>query len=182
MSRRLRTALLVLVGLGIAASVAIAQTVGADTSVKPKVGKPSWKFVVSFKAPQSTGFVGASRVSYTVSADKSGTHAKDCTWSVSAPVAQATGGSMVHVNLRPQGSAGKWCRGVFHGQVQESIMPVCGCPRPLGARGEIMCPMQRAIIPCPVEAKTRAEPTILPAPQTIGTFSFRVRRHLTHKH
>src|SRR5437764_2119529 len=131
MSRRLRMALLVLVGAGIAASVAVAQTVGADTSVKPKVGKPSWKFVVSFRAPQSTGFGGSSRVSYTVSAGKSSSHAAGCTWSVSAPVAQATGGSMVHVDLRPQGAGGRWCRGVFHGQVQESIVPVCGCPKPI---------------------------------------------------
>jgi hypothetical protein len=43
-----------------------------------------------------------------------------------------------------------------------------------------MCPMQRAVIRCPAAARTRAQPTILPAPQTIGTFTFRVRRHPGH--
>jgi hypothetical protein len=167
---------LVLVGAGIAASVAVAQTGGADTSVKPKVGKPGWKFVVSFKPPRSAGFVGASRVSYTVSANKSSPHPKGCTWSVSVPVTEATGGSMVHVKLRPRGASGKWCRGVFHGRVQESIRPTCGCPVGPG----IMCPLVPVVIACPVRAKTGAEPAILPAPQTIGTFTFRVRRHLGH--
>jgi hypothetical protein len=178
--------LLVLVGAGIAASVAVAQTTGSDTSVKPKVGKPSWKFVVGFRAPQSTGFASSSHFSYTVSAGQTGTHSKGCTSSVSAPVGQATAGSMVHVNLRPQGSAGKWCRGVFHGGVQESIVPVCGCPKPVAVHAirpdVIICPMHRALMPCPVTARATAGPAILPAPQTIGTFTFRVRTHLHKKH
>jgi hypothetical protein len=171
MSRSLGTSLAVLACAGIAAGAAAADTSGANPTVKPRVGKPGTNFVVSFRAPQSTGQIGSSRVSYEVSAGKR-SPSSGCTWWISSSVTQATAGSMVYVKLSPQGAGRRWCRGIFHGQIQEFIAPVCGCPGPVGA--QIMCPLRVAAVPCLARA------AILPVPQTIGTFSFRVRRHPHH--
>jgi hypothetical protein len=76
---------------------------------------------------------------------------------------------MVNVKLGPKSAGGRWCSGVFRGQIKEFVLQVCGCPGPVAA--SIVCPLSDA---------THARlfcPAVLPAPQTIGTFSFRVRKH-----
>ena len=62
-------------------------------------------------------------------------------------------GSRVHLTLKPSGRGGTWCAGKFHGRIVEYISTVC---QPL-----------KTVIICP---------DIVIAPQTIGRFSFSVRK------
>jgi hypothetical protein len=168
MSRRLRLTFVVVACAGITAGAAAAQTGGAYPSVKPKTGTPSTRFMVSFRAPQTAGQRTFSRLYYGVSADN-GSRSRGCSASTSSSVSQAAAGAMIHVKLSPTSPGRRWCRGVFHGQIQEFVLPVCGCPGPVAA--SIVCPLADA-----TDARLLC-PALVPAPQTIGTFSFRVRKH-----
>jgi hypothetical protein len=159
MSRTLRLAALVLACAGITATAAAAQTVGVHPTVKPATGKSRTRFVVTFRAPQSTFLIGMTRVRYLVAASHR-THAKTCVSSASAPVDEAVAGAIVRVELAPRGAGSRWCRGKFRGKIEEFISTICGCP-------------PKAVI-CPVIACRSS--AILALPETIGTFGFRVRK------
>ncbi len=72
-----------------------------------------------------------------------------CQSSVGVAPAATRAGRTVHVVLAPSGSAG-WCAGTYHGQVWDVITEPC----PLG----------------------KACPAIVPRPQLVGKFTFRVTR------
>ncbi len=152
---------LVLACAGITATAAAAQTAVVHPTVKPRMGKSKTRFVVSFRPPQSAVLVGVTQVHYVVAAGLR-SHRGRCVSSVSSAIYRATAGTMVHIKLSPKGANRRWCTGRFHGKIQEFVSNVCGCPGP-GPPGMI------CEIPCPAAA-------ILPVPQTIGTFSFRVRK------
>jgi hypothetical protein len=82
---------------------------------------------------------------YRVTADD-GAH-RGCQSAVTVSAAPARPGGIVRVTLAPSGSR-RWCAGTFRGKVWEVITPVCP---PL-----------------------RACPAIVPVPQQVGRFSFRV--------
>jgi len=75
--------------------------------------------------------------------------AAGCQARTAAEVPPTKGGVTVRVVLSPSRSAG-WCAGTFHGQVWDEI-----------------------IMRCPVG---KACPAIVPAPQVVGRFTFRVTR------
>lgn len=179
MSRKLRLPVLVLACVALTSAAAVAQTSSSDTSVTPKTGKTHTRFVVSFMPPASTtaGSRVTSQISYLISAHMR-SRPRGCNSAVSTSAGQAVAGSMAHVGLAPNNGHGRWCAGVFRGQVEEVITPpTCGCPPPLHA----------AIVPCPVTDRSESRlcpfrgarassPDVQVAPQTIGKFSFRVRK------
>ncbi len=152
---------LMLACAGIPASADAAPTATVAATVKPGKGTPSTRFVVRFQAPQSTGVAGNTRVQYAVDASLR-SHPKGCVSSISATVDHADAGSLVGVKLNPRSAGGRWCSGRFHGKIEEFVSTVCvGCPGPPG----VLC----AELACPASS-------ILPAPETIGKFAFRVRK------
>ncbi len=184
MSRKLRLPVLVIACLGFTAGAAIAQS-SSDTSVTPKTGKTHTPFVVSFVPPASTseGSTITTQIHYVVSASMR-SHPRGCNSTVSSAVDQAVAGSMASVRLRPNNGHGRWCGGVFRGQIQEYVSTSChGCPPPLrSVHSAILCPVndrtasEKAQL-CPLQQARSTGPDIMVAPQTIGTFSFRVRKH-----
>jgi hypothetical protein len=115
--------LLVSTALLLAGAVAVASAAQSDPptpTVKPGAGGPHTKFVVSFKAPQSTG----RSVRYVVSAHMR-SHPRHCISASSAEVTNASAGSIVHVPLNPRAGRGHWCRGVFNGEVMERFTDPC---------------------------------------------------------
>ncbi len=66
-------------------------------------------------------------------------------------------GSQVRETLKPAGHGGIWCAGTFRGRIVEYLSPICQ-PIKGSATVAIVCP------------------DIVVAPQTIGRFSFRVKK------
>jgi hypothetical protein len=135
-----------LLALGALASTAAASV---RVYVSPSSGKPTTKFVVRFRAPSATGASLHRRYELYVS----GTRGRRCTASVSMAIGATSVGSRMRLTLKPNGRGGAWCAGKFHGRIVEYISTVCQ-------------PLKTAII-CP---------QIVIAPQTIGRFSFSVRK------
>jgi hypothetical protein len=167
--------------VGFTAGAAIAQS-SSDTSVKPKTGKTHTPFVVSFVPPASTSEgTATTTVHYVVSASMR-SRPRGCNSTVSSAVDQAVAGSMASVRLSPNNGHGRWCGGVFRGQIQEYVSTSCGgCPGP--THSAIVCPVSnrsesgKPRLLCPFQQARSTGPDIMVAPQTIGTFSFRVRKH-----
>lgn len=135
-----------LLALGAFASTAAASV---RVYVSPSSGKPTTKFVVRFRAPSATG--AALHRRYELYA--SGAGGSRCTSSVSMAIGATGAGSRVRLTLKPNGRGGTWCAGKFHGRIVEYLSTVCE-------------PLKTAII-CQ---------DIVIAPQTIGRFSFSVRK------
>ena len=179
MSRKLWLPFLVLACVGLTAGAAVAQS-SSDTSVKPKTGQTRTRFVVSFLPPASTseGTTTTSQIHYVVSASMR-SHPRGCNSTVSTTVGRAVAGSMSHVQLSPNNGHGHWCGGLFRGQIREYVTTSCGCPGP--AHGAIVCPLNARSASgkprlCPFKQARSTGPDVMVAPQTVGTFSFRVRR------
>jgi hypothetical protein len=124
-----------------------AQAGGLRVSVKPASGSVHARFVISFSAAQATGRIGSTRRTYRVTANGPGHPGCESNTSAAAPESKA--GSEVRVVLSPSRSGG-WCPGTFHGAVWVLIA--------------IVCPPGEAC------------PAILPRPQMVGRFTFRVTR------
>lgn len=180
MSRKLWLPFLVLACVGFTAGAAVAQS-SADTSVNPKTGKTHTRFVVRFVPPASTseGTTTISQIHYVVSASMR-SHPRGCNSTVSSAVDHAVAGSMASVRLSPNNGHGRWCGGVFRGQIQEYVSTSCGgCPGP--THSAIVCPLNARSASgkprlCPLKQARSTGPDIMVAPQTVGTFSFRVRK------
>jgi hypothetical protein len=149
---RLRVSASVL-ALAVLSSLAFATGAFAATrvSMKPGAGKPTTKFVASFRAPARTGAFGTVRSHYRLSA--AGPRGKHCVSSISINLAPTKLHAHVKVTLRPRGHGGVWCSGKFHGKILEFQAIVC-----------------RRINACP---------DIAIRPQTIARFSFTVKRAKT---
>lgn len=140
-------ALAVLAALGTAPS-ALALT---RVTVRPGTGKPTTKFVLTFRAPARTGTIGTVRSHYQIAA--SGPKGKRCVTSVVATLGPTKLHAHVKVTLRPRGHGGIWCSGRFHGRVLEYQTVVCG--------------------------PATACPDIAILPQTVARFSFTVKKPKT---
>jgi hypothetical protein len=123
--------------------------------VTPGTGGPRTAFNVSFLNPSQTGQrgqAGSMRRSETVALQ--GTHHSGCVWSGQMAVPAAAAQQVVHVSLTPShmttAGTGPWCTGTFHGSVILNERFMCAPPQ--------LCPM--------IEIR----------PQTIGHFSFTVKR------
>lgn len=135
--------------LTVLSSFAFASGAFAATRVtmKPGAGKPTTKFVASFRAPARTGVFGTASSHYQLSA--AGPKGKHCVSSISSNLAPTKLHAHVKVTLRPRGHGGVWCSGKFHGKLMEFRTIVC-----------------RRINACP---------DIAIRPQTIARFTFRVK-------
>ncbi len=129
------------------AAVAGAAQSASQPTIKPHTGHPKTKFVLRFRAPESTMQVRR----YTIHASTS-SHSSKCNSSVSAVVRQANAGETVRVKLIPASGDRKWCLGKFHGKIELVQGPVCD-PIPY-----VECPDYEV------------------AAKQVGKFSFRVRR------
>lgn len=145
---RLRVSASVL-ALAVLSSLAFASGAFAATRVtmKPGAGKPTTRFVASFRAPSRTGVFATVRSHYQLSA--AGPKGKHCVSSISINLAPTKLHAHVKVTLRPRGHGGVWCSGKFHGKIREFQSIVC-----------------RRINACP---------DIAIRPQTIARFSFTVK-------
>jgi hypothetical protein len=149
---RLRVSASVL-ALAVLSSLAFASGAFAAThvTVKPGAGKPTTKFVASFRAPARTGVIGTISSHYQLSAV--GPKGNSCVSSVSMALAPTKLHAHVKVTLRPRGHGGVWCSGKFHGKILEFQSILC-----------------RRINACP---------DVVIAPQTIARFSFTVKKAKT---
>ena len=134
-------------GLAVAAASATGQSSGLRLTIKPAIGTPGTRFLISFTAPASSGRTGATWRTYEAYAARPSR--RGCTSSVSAPVLSARAGKRGYVRLSPGGSSASWCTGKFAGRLEELIRPWC-------PPGEA-CPAYAVI-------------------ERLGTFSFEVRR------
>jgi hypothetical protein len=125
-----------------------AATLRLHVTVTPASGSRGTHFKISFKTIHATGVVGVGRDFYRITVGDPG-HS-GCQASASAVAPATPAGALVRVTLAP-GAHRSWCAGTFRGQVWNVL-----------------------ITPCPV---AKACPAILPLPQMVGTFTFRVRRH-----
>ena len=145
--------LMALVGIALIPGISGAAEPTAATSslhvtVTPASGSRLTHFKISFKTIHATGVVGVERDFYRITVGDPG-HS-GCQASASAVAPATPAGAVVQVTLAP-GAHRSWCAGTFRGQVWNVL-----------------------ITPCPV---AKACPAILPLPQMVGTFTFRVRRH-----
>jgi hypothetical protein len=115
-------------------------------SVKPASGSPMTRFVIRFRAPDTTGRVGAMVRSYILSA--TGPAPPGCAGSPSLNLRPTRAHARVRVTLSPKAFGGRWCPGRFHGQVEEIATPYCPAHK--------LCPAFVVLI------------------RTVGKFSFRV--------
>jgi hypothetical protein len=120
---------------------------GLRVAVRPGAGSPTTRFVISFTAAHTTGRLGTAHRAYRI--DASGPAAAGCRSSISAAAAPARAGTTVRVALAP-GPSQRWCAGTFRGRVWDVITEPC-------PRGEVC-------------------PAIVPLPQMVGKFTFRVTR------
>jgi hypothetical protein len=116
--------------LAVIATAAAAFAVAAAASspkiaVKPSHGGTKSRFKVSFVAPDTTSITGVIRRTYTVQATNARSRA-GCTSEAAVSVTNAVAGSRVRVKLAR--TAGPWCRGTFHGRIDEFVRPMCGPP------------------------------------------------------
>jgi hypothetical protein len=119
----------------------------AKITVKPTVGTPRTRFVVSFVIPGRAGLGGAFSTRYAVTA--SDRRQRGCASSASAMIVSPLLGDRLKLSLDAPRSGG-WCVGTFAGRIQEYQTPVCG-------------PLQ-------------ACPEFIRFVGTVGKFSFRVER------
>jgi hypothetical protein len=138
---------------GLAAAQAVPDAARANRTpmlnitVKPRSGSVTTRFVISFRAAETTGRIGSVHRMYRITA--SGRGRGGCQASAVAQATPSRAGAMVHVLLAPARS-NAWCAGTFRGQVWEALRPAC----PVG----------------------KACPAIVPLPRMVGKFTFRVSR------
>jgi hypothetical protein len=116
-------------------------------AVNPSSGSSRTHFVISFRAAETTGTVGPMHRTYRVTA--SDQPRGGCQSNATGQVPSSKAGAEVRVVLSPSRSSG-WCPGTFRGELWNVIT--------------ITCPPREAC------------PAILPRPQLVGRFSFRVTR------
>jgi hypothetical protein len=138
----------------VCAAWATAALAAVHVSVTPVSGAPTTRFVVGFRAPNTTGVFASGSSHYVVSATAPAAHG--CAASVSVGVPPTTRGARVRVTLKP-GAHHPWCAERFHGRIVEIVS--LGCHPQITA-----CPALEPALTVPE-----------PAPLTVALFSFRVR-------
>jgi hypothetical protein len=140
----------VLAAIAVPALSAVAPTghaAAAKVTVRPAVGTPHTRFVVSFVTPGHLGPAAAFTTRYAVTA--SDRRQSGCVSTASAMIASSLRGIRLKLSLDPPRGA-SWCAGKFNARIQEYQTPVC-----LPLR---LCPMFIRFV------------------GTVATFSFRVER------
>jgi hypothetical protein len=129
-------------GVSAAGGLALARAAVSPSRVvvAPAAGVPATVFVVSFKAPERTGNYGATERHdlLRASAPSSG---RGCVTNVNLRTPDARKGHHVRVLLAPRRLGGRWCSGVYHGQIEELETAVCPrhelCPTFVILRGTV---------------------------------------------
>jgi hypothetical protein len=127
MRRRPLIVLVVLVALAVIAVPAISAVAptghrAATVTVRPAVGTPHTRFVVTFVTPAHVGPAGAFETRYAVTASDRGQ--RGCASTASAMIASPLQGFRLKLSLAPpRGSS--WCAGTFSARIQEYQTPVC---------------------------------------------------------
>lgn len=101
-----------------------ARAAPSRVTVAPKLGSPTARFTVTFRAPDGVGRNGDL---YDVHV--SGPSRRGCGGGGGVGVTSARAGQLVHAKLGPEG--GRWCRGTFQGVVDEAREECTGdrlCP------------------------------------------------------
>ena len=134
-------------------AIPVPTTTSVKAHVAPGTGGPRTTFALSFRSPVKTGQMGSVHRAQMV--EVQGTHRRGCVWSGQMAVPAAAARQLVHVSLTPThmtsiASARTWCAGTFQGSIVQSEHFECAPPN--------LCPM--------IEIR----------PQTIGRFTFTVRR------
>jgi len=142
-----RLAALILLSLP---SGAIAETTFDHTHlrVEPATGAQSTVFRVGFTNPERTGVQGGIERHDLLTASVSGAH-DGCIESIDLRTPDGAAGARIHLSLRPARLGGRWCEGIYRGQIDEIQTAVC-------PHGEL----------CPTYALLRG---------TVGHLSFRVK-------
>jgi hypothetical protein len=145
-------ALAALAALPASGAIALRTATPVKAHVTPGTGGPRTAFTLSFRSPARTGQVGSVRRADTV--EVHGTHHRGCVWSGRMAVPTAVAQQLTRVILTPgkMGGAGArtWCAGTFHGSVVQTEHFLCAPPH--------LCPA--------IEIR----------PQTIASFTFKVKR------
>ena len=146
------SALAVLALVPAAGAVALGTATSVNAHVTPGTGGPRTTFRLSFRSLVQTGQAGSMQRAQTV--EVHGTHRPGCVWSGQMAVPSAVIQQVVRVALTPgkMGGAGSrtWCTGTFHGSIVQTEHFLCAPPH--------LCPA--------IEIR----------PQTIATFTFKVKR------
>ncbi|HUZ82088.1 MAG TPA: hypothetical protein VMU73_07560, partial [Gaiellaceae bacterium] len=123
--RRLgRSAALLTTAVALVAASPGAGAVGVAVHVAPAVGGPGTTFVVSFVAPTRTGVNGSMRLRDELSIETTPAVGR-CLDRATQFVPAAHGGQAMRVRLDPVVFGGRWCVGVFRGQLLELQTAVC---------------------------------------------------------
>ncbi|MGB9186128.1 MAG: hypothetical protein WCB67_18925 [Solirubrobacteraceae bacterium] len=143
----LRAAVLALAMIALGALAAVASA-ASQAGVAPAPGHRTTRFSISFRTQMATGNFSGVRRTDVVSV--TGPQRGGCVASRSLDAGAQPAETLVRVQLGP-GSGHRWCTGLFRGEVVQSQSVICGPPQ------MIVCPQ------------------LVLAPQTIATFSLRVR-------
>jgi hypothetical protein len=108
--------------------------------VAPAAGVPTTVFVLSFMTPERTGTYGA-RERHDLLTASASNGSKGCVTNVHLRTPDARMGHRVRVRLAPRRLGGRWCSGVYRGQIQELETAVCPhhelCPTFVILRGTV---------------------------------------------
>jgi hypothetical protein len=118
----------------------IASLPRAHVHLTPAHGGPDTTFVLSFVAPTTTGTTGSTQVRDLLSASNHPGAAR-CLGSVEFPIPAHRHGQHMRVYLDPSKLGRPWCPGVYRGEIQELMQPLCPqgepCPAYVILRGTI---------------------------------------------
>jgi hypothetical protein len=112
----------------------------ARIHVTPTAGSPDTVFVVNFTVPERTGLYGTSQRHDVLSASApAGSTGCVKTFGLNVPDARA--GAHARVVIDPRKLGGRWCEGIYRGQIEEFQTAVCPrgtlCPTYVLVRGKV---------------------------------------------
>jgi hypothetical protein len=121
-------------------STVIASLSRVHVHVTPAYGGLDTTFVLSFVASTTTGTTGSRRIRDVLSVSNHPGSAS-CLGSVEVPIPDHLRRLRMRVHLNPRKLGGRWCPGVYHGEIEELAQPVCPreevCPAYVILRGTI---------------------------------------------
>ena len=113
-------------GTSSAGGLALASTAfrPGRVQVTPATGSPGAVFIVGFKSPERTGRVGGLERHDLLTASGP-TGRNGCIENVDVQTPDALKGHSVHARLAPGRLGGRWCAGLYRGQIEEIETAVC---------------------------------------------------------
>jgi hypothetical protein len=110
----------------------------AYVRVTPATGYANTTFVLSFRVSERTGGYGSSQRHDVLTASAPAS-ARGCISTLYVRVPDASAGAHIRVTLAPRRLGGRWCKGVYHGRIEELETALCPrgalCPTYVLVRG-----------------------------------------------